>query len=595
MPVRTLSELWLPFLFSLALTVCLTAGLHRLLLHLGWIDLPTPDRWHRRPVARPGGPAIVGAILAGFVVFVPRPWTLPMWGLLAGGSFIFAVGLIDDLVELSNPLKLALLILGAAVPVLFGVTFKTMPPVVGLPLAMVWILGLTNAVNWLDNMDGLAAGISAIAGGTLMILSIAFGDPATAIMAGLVAGACVGFLFFNFSPAKVFMGDSASGFLGLTLAVLALSGPARHVTDISFALVPVMILSIPIFDTAVVTLTRIFSGRRLFQGGVDHPSHRLVVLGLSERQAVLALWGFSGLSAAAALIASQLGTWTGLVLGGVLVCGFTALGLVVVRVRVYQEAAIPNGTTRAVLARLINKRIVLAIMLDFILICVAYISAHLLRFEGAIPRTFVPIMRETLPVIIGVKLGLFYLLGVYRRDWHDTGLLDLLTFLKASVLASLVCVGVLFLWTGLRGYSRAVFVLDWVLTYGLLAGMRVSVGTLEEYFMSLRVQGRRVLILGAGRGGILLLQELRNNPSLSCHPVGFVDDDPVKQGNVVRGLRVLGTRHDIPTLVTEHRIEEILVAAPSLTSEGVDRITLICREAGVPCRVARPLLDAIET
>jgi len=166
--------------------------------------------------------------------------------------------------------------------------------------------------------------------------------------------------------------------------------------------------------------------------------------------------------------------------------------------------------------------------------------------------------------------------------------------LKASVLASLVCVWVLFLWTGLRGYSRAVFVLDWVLTYGLLAGMRVSVQTLEEYFVSLRVRGRRVLIFGAGRGGILLLQELRNNPALSCHPIGFVDDDPLKQGHVVRGLRVLGTRHDIPTLVTAHRIEEILVAVPSLTPEGVDRIVLICREAGVPCRVARPLLDAIE-
>ena len=593
--MRPLNELWFPFLFGLALTVFLTAGLRRLLLHLDWIDLPTPDRWHRRPVARPGGPAIAAAIFAGLVVLVPRPWTLPVWGLLAGGIFIFAVGLVDDLVELSNPLKLTLLIIAAAIPVLFGVTFKALPPVVGAPLAMAWILGLTNAVNWLDNMDGLAAGISAIAAGTLTILSIGFGDPATALAAALVAGTCVGFLFFNFSPAQVFMGDSGSGFLGLTLAVLALSGPAQHVTDISLALVvPVMILSIPIFDTAVVTLTRVFSGRRLFQGGADHPSHRLVVLGLSERQAVLALWGFSALSAAAALIASSLGTWTGLVLGGVLVCGFTALGFVVMRVRVYREASVPSGTAGVVLAQLIDKRILLAIVLDFILICVAYISAHLLRFEGVIPVTFVPIISQTLPVMIAIKLGLFYLLGIYRREWRDTGLLDLLTLLKASVIASLACVGVLFLWTGLRGYSRAVFVLDWGLTYGLLAGMRVSVRTLEEYFASLRARGRRVLLFGAGRGGILLLQELRNNPSLSYHPVGFVDDDRAKQGTVVRGLRVLGTRHDIPALVTAHRIEEVLVAAPSLTAEEIDRITLVCREADVPCRVARPLLDPIE-
>lgn len=589
--MRTLSELGLPVFFSLALTVVLTAGLRRLLLRLGWVDLPTADRWHRTPVARPGGPAIVAAILAGFVVFVPRPWTLPMWGLIAGGAFIFAVGLIDDLAELSNPLKLTLLILGAAIPVLFGVTFKALPPIGGTPLALLWILGLTNAVNWLDNMDGLAAGISAIAAGTLMLLTAGLGDPATAIPAGVVAGACVGFLFFNFSPAKVFMGDSASSFLGLTLAVLTLSAP---VTDISLALVPVMILTIPIFDTVVVTLTRVFSGRRLFQGGVDHPSHRLVSLGLSERQAVLALWGCSALSAAAALVASQLGTWAGLVLGGLLVCAFTALGYVVARVRVYHDAAGPNGTARAVLEQLVRKRVLLVIGLDCILICVAYIAAHLLRFEGVMPRTFVPIVLSTLPVLIAVKLGLFYLLGVYRRDWQEIGLLDLVTLLKTSLMGSLVTVCVLFLWTGLRGYSRAVFVIDWVLTYGLLTGMRISGRTLEEYFVSLRAQGKRVLIVGAGRGGILLLQELRSNPALACHAVGFVDDDPLKQGYVVRGLRVLGTRRDIPMLVTQHRIEEVLIASPSLTAEGVDRIILICREAGVPCRVARPLLEPIE-
>jgi UDP-GlcNAc:undecaprenyl-phosphate/decaprenyl-phosphate GlcNAc-1-phosphate transferase len=589
--VRTLSDLGLPFFFSLALTVVLTAGLRRLLLRLGWFDLPTPDRWHRTPVARPGGPAIVAAVLAGLIVFVPRPWTMPMWGLVAGGVFIFAVGLIDDLAELSNPLKLTLLVLAAAVPLLFGVTFKAIPPAAGTPLAMLWILGLTNAVNWLDNMDGLAAGISAIAAGTLMMLAAGLRDPAAAIPAGVLAGACVGFLFFNFSPAKVFMGDSASGFLGLTLAVLALSGP---VSDVSLALVPIMILTIPIFDTVVVTLTRVFSGRRLFQGGVDHPSHRLVVLGLSERQAVLALWGFSALSAAAALVASQLGTWTGLVLGGLLVCGFTALGFVVARVRVYQDAPGPNGATKAVLAQLVNRRILLVIGLDLILICVAYIGAHLLRFEGVMPRTFVPIVLRTLPVVIALKLGAFYLLGIYRRDWQDIGLLDLVALLKASVLASLVCVCVLFLLTGLRGYSRAVFVLDWVLTYGLLAGIRISVRALEEYVVSLRAQGKRVLIFGAGRGGTLLLQELRNNRALACHAVGFIDDDPAKQGYVVRGLRILGTRRDIPALVADYRIEEILVAVPSLSAEAVDRIVLICREAGVPCRVARPLLEAAE-
>ncbi|HLW47019.1 MAG TPA: hypothetical protein VKW09_04550 [bacterium] len=582
-----------PFAYSLVGAVLLTGGLRAFLLYVGLIDRPTADRWHRRPVARPGGPAIVAVVLAGIALFFPGPMSGTMRGWLAGGVFIFIVGLVDDLTAgLQSPLKLTLLIIGAAIPVLFGVTVKALPPVLGTPIAMLWILGLTNAVNWLDNMDGLAAGVSAIAAGTLVVLSFAFHDGATAVTASLVAGACVGFLFFNFSPASIFMGDSASGFLGLTLAVLALSGPAGHVSGLFLALVvPVLILSIPIFDTAVVTISRVWSGRPLFQGGTDHPSHRLVVLGLTERQTVLLLWALSALSASAAVLASRLGPAAGLVFAGVFVCVFTALGLTVARVRVYEVAALPLGTARVVLAQMLHKRSLLAIVLDFILICVAYISAALLRFEGTIPAAYVPIVVQSLPVVLAVKLTLFYRMGLYRTKWRYVGLLDLLTFLRASLLASLVCVGVLFLVAGLRGFSRAVLVLDWILTFGLLGGMRLSLRVLEEYFISLRTRGKRVLIFGAGRGGVLLLHELRSNPSLACSPVGFVDDDAFKQGDIVRGLPVLGTGRDIPALAAEHRIQEVLVAVPSLSTEAVDRIALMCGEAGISWRVVRPLLE----
>jgi UDP-GlcNAc:undecaprenyl-phosphate/decaprenyl-phosphate GlcNAc-1-phosphate transferase len=580
------------FVFGLVAAVALTAVLRRLLLRAGLMDVPTADRWHRRPVARPGGPAIVAVVLAGVAVFSPGPMTGMLGGWLAGGVFIFLVGLVDDFASLPSQLKLTLLVVAAAIPVLFGVTVKALPPVLGAPLAMLWILGLTNAVNWLDNMDGLAAGVCAIAAGTLVALSIVFHDPFTGVAASLLAGTCAGFLFFNFSPASIFMGDSGSGFLGLTLAVLALSGPARHVSDVSLALiVPVMVLSIPIFDTAVVTISRLWNGRPLFQGGTDHPSHRLVVLGLSERQAVLRLWGFSALSAAAAVVASRLGSPAALVFAGLLACGFTALGLAMARVRVYEGAPVTLDPARVVLVQMLHKRSLLAIILDFILICVAYISATLLRFEGTIPPVYVPVIVQSLPIILAVKLLFFYSLGLYRTKWRYVGLLDLLTFLRASLLASVACVAVLFLITGLRGYSRAVLVLDWILTFGLLGGMRLSLRVLEEYFISLRTRGKRVLIFGAGRGGVLLLHELRSNPSLACHPVGFVDDDTFKQGDIIRGLPVLGTCRDIPALAAEHRIQEVLVAAPSLTSETVDRIALICTEAGVAWRLVRPLLE----
>ncbi len=586
----------LAFLFGMLVTVALTEVLRRILLQFGWVDLPTADRWHRLPVARPGGPAIAAAIMIGVMVFVPRPWSLHMWGWIVGGAFIFLVGLIDDIVDLPNPLKLTLLITGASVPLLFGVTFTVLPPLVGTPLAMLWILGLTNAVNWLDNMDGLAAGVGAIASITLVGLSATFTDPVVAAAAALVAGACVGFLFFNFNPARIFMGDSGSGFLGFTLAMLTLLGAAQHVRNVLLALlVPVMVLSIPIFDTAVVTLARLLSGRRLFQGGTDHPSHRLVVLGLSERAAVLYLWGLSALSAGAALITSRLGLWTGLLLAGMLACGFAALGMVIMRVRVYQQPAAPDPAAPVVLWQMMHKRRLLEIVLDLVLLYVAYSGAYLLRFEGTIPPALVQRISQSLPVVISIKLTLFYALGIYRGDWRYVGLLDLLTLIRASIVASLACVAVLYLWTGLLGYSRSVFVIDWVLTVGLLSAMRVSIRMLQEFFASCGGRGKRVLIFGAGQGGVLLLQELRSNPSLCCYPVGFVDDDPVKQGGIIRGLRVLGARRDITALISEHRIEEVVVAVPSLPPHELERLVLICREAGVVCRVMRPLLAPLDS
>lgn len=573
------------FLFALIVAALLTELGRRVLLRLGWVDAPRVDRWHSRPIPRPGGPAIVTAVLLGIALLVPRPWSLQVWGLLAGSIFVFGVGLIDDLVDLANPPKLTLLIIAAAVPPFFGVTFGSLPAPLGAVLALLWVLAITNAMNWLDNMDGLTAGVSAIVAATLAILSAAFGDYTGSVIAALVAGACAAFLYFNFSPARIFMGDSGSGFLGLTLGVLALQGTAQHVTNVGLAvIVPLMILSIPIFDSAVVTLARLFGGRRLFQGGRDHPSHRLVVLGLSEGRAVLHLYTLSLMAGGAALLASRLGVWTGLVLAGALASTLTAMGIVLMRVRVYEEQEHWLNGTRTVLAQVVHKRRLLEMLLDLVLISVAYLASYLLRFEGAIPPWLVHNIAQSLPLVIGIKIGVLYVSGVYRGDWRYVGLLDLVRLARATALASLALVAVLFIWTRLVGYSRAAFIIDWMLTFGLLATMRVSIRLFQEYVASQRILGKRVLIAGAGQGGGLLLAELRNNPALDYRPVGFIDDDPLKQNAIIWGLPVLGSSRDIPPITEKHRIEEVLVAAPSMRAEDLARISLICEEAGVRCR-----------
>jgi UDP-GlcNAc:undecaprenyl-phosphate GlcNAc-1-phosphate transferase len=578
--------------FALVVTALLTAGLRRMLVRLRRVDIPRPDRWHRTPVPRPGGPAIFLGIVLGMIAFLPRPWSLPVWGLLIGCTYIFAVGLADDTSNLPNPLKLVLLIVGAVIPLFFGVSFAMVPAPLGVMLAMLWILGITNAENWLDNMDGLAAGVGAIAAGTLMLLSLRFGDAAGGIAAAVIAGACLGFLFFNFAPARIFMGDSGSGVLGFALATLALIGTGRHATNVVLTLlVPVVVLSIPILDTVVVTITRFLNGRRLFQGGTDHPSHRLVLLGLSERQAVLSLYGLSVLSAAVALAASGLGLWPGLALAGVLACGFVAFGIVLTRVRVYDEMRTAAAPGSVVLWQVMHKRRLFEMLLDLVLICLAFLVAYLLRFEGDVPVSLMRRMGQALPLVIALKMSALYAAGVYQGDWRYVGLLDLLTLARGTALGSLLVVGALFFWTRLVDHSRAALIIDGVLTFGFLAVMRVSVRLLQEYFAARRVRGRTVIIAGAGQGGVLLLQELRQNDALPYRPIGFVDDDPVKQGAVIRGLPVLGTFREIPALVARLKVEEVLVAAPSMNRTAMDRIVLICSEAGIPARAMRSLLE----
>lgn len=567
-------------------TVGVTAGLRVLLVRVGSVDRPRQDRWHRAPVARPGGPALYGVWIVLTLALHPDPWHPPFLGVVVGTTLMFIVGLVDDLLRLATVPKLLLLIVVACVPPLFGVQFGGFTPVVAIPLTIFWILGITNAFNWLDNIDGLAAGIAAIVSIMLIVHSLSIGDAALAGLAATTAGVALGFLVFNLHPARVFMGDSGSGFLGFTLALLPVVGTARAVRDVVTALVvPVLILSVPIFDTVVVSLNRLLSGRSVLQGGTDHPSHRLVALGLSERRAVLNLYVLSLLSGGVALAAARLDPLAGLVLTMVAVALFTAWGVVLSRVRIYRSTSPPDGFAGVALVQVRHKRRIVEMLFDLMLLSAAFVGANLLRFEGSIPPPMDVIMIRALPAFLAIKMAIMYAGGLYRGDWRYVGLIDIFTLVKASTIASLGVVTLFVLTTRLENFSRAALILDWLLTIGLLGGTRLSIRLLQETLAVQRDTGRPVLIFGAGEGGLVVLSELRNNATLGMHPVGFVDDDPDKRGVLIRGLPVLGSRHDIPILVKKHSIVEVLISAPTMTAVDIEAVLRICGEAGASCRM----------
>lgn len=613
------------FLLSAVLAGAVRAGAP----HLGLVDRPRADRWHRKPVPKLGGLAIY----AGFtvpLVWVSRGDLVSLRPLVVGGAVIFLVGLVDDLVRLESRPKLILLIASAAVPVLMGVRFEMLPPLAGTVLAMIWILGATNAFNWLDNMDGVAGGIGAISAATMGVFALASGRGEAAVCALLLAGACLGFLVHNFPPARLFMGDAGSGFLGLTLATIAVMGSYQDVSNVLLTvLAPGLILAVPIFDTLLVTIQRILHRRPIFQGGRDHPAHRLVAIGLPERKAVLLLYGLSLLAGVAAVSATWLGSAAGAITALAVGLGFVALGIVLSEVRVYEHAPShggghgPAGNGRRVPARgtggdaardgiggasgpardggtsrpqavprgatllppvFLNKRWILVMVLDLVLAGVAYVAAHLLRWDGTLPPNVADSLVMTLPLAVAAKMVGLYLAGVYRGSWRYAGVLDYARIAQGATVGSLLGVAALFFWTRLAGISRGALVLDWLLVIVLVGASRLSLSLLREYLFSQAEGGQRVLIFGAGHSGVLLLRALREDALRGYRPVGFVDDDPVMRGSIIHGLRVLGGRADLPRLLHEHRIDEVLLAIPTVPPHVADEVRAICARAGTRLR-----------
>src|SRR4051812_15196019 len=291
-----------PFLVALGLSLALVPLCRALALRVGRVAHPREDRWHRRPVALLGGVAIgislfTGAAAFGLVTQVPV--------LLGCALLMFLIGLLDDLINLKPATKLIVQIALGSALLFFDFRLNWVHSVtIDSLLTLVWVVGMTNAFNLLDNMDGLCAGVALIVGAALLIdllpgsSGAAFADVR---FLALLLGSTGGFLVYNINPASIFMGDSGSLLLGFSFAAVTLSSShegAGRSDILSIVAAPLFVLMIPIFDTTLVTLSRLLSGRSAAQGGRDHSSHRLVAIGLSERRAVTVLWLFAAIGGA---------------------------------------------------------------------------------------------------------------------------------------------------------------------------------------------------------------------------------------------------------------------------------------------------------
>jgi UDP-GlcNAc:undecaprenyl-phosphate GlcNAc-1-phosphate transferase len=588
---RAFSEAVLPWVgagLSLSVALILTPIVLWGARRGGWIAHPSTDRWHDRPVALLGGVALFGAVAVGVTGSgLLAVYTWPVW---AGAATIFAVGLADDLLDVRPETKLVGQVVATALLLYAGHAFWRGGPFwVSIPLTFLWVIGVTNAVNLVDGLDGLAASITIVTATALALISAAVGQVGLAGVATVLTGGSLGFLVYNAKPARIFMGDCGSMFLGYMLAVLAL-GVQSAGEPIVGTLVPVVVLAVPIFDTTFVTVTRILGGRRVTEGGNDHTHHRLVRLGLSEKGAVL---GLSGVSALFALAALSLLWVTARLFLALLLLGVVAsvvFGLYLVGSRSYEPAPserTPTVTERigAVMQALVGGvywKSVGGVVADLLVVVAAFIVGFHLRFGGEPPTGQLNLMIRALPGVVVLKVVVFYAYGLYHGIWRHAGTPEVIRLIKASTVASVLTLGGLILSFGSGAVSFSALVLDWMIATGTVGGTRFGFRALRQYFAAQRNDGRRVLVYDSGKHGLLALRHLRRGKERNV--VGLLDPNEERHGLRVQGVEVLGGTEALAEVASTHDIDEVVVPVEGTTQEEQRQIVEACAEAGVDCQ-----------
>jgi UDP-GlcNAc:undecaprenyl-phosphate/decaprenyl-phosphate GlcNAc-1-phosphate transferase len=580
--------------FGLALVlvpICRTAA-----RRLGFVAKPRADRWHARPTALLGGVAIAATVLSLHVVFLGFT-ELPI--LLLAATAMFTIGLVDDVVSLKPVTKLVFEIAVASFLVFFNyrlgwVTSLTLDTL----LTVFWIVGLTNAFNLLDNMDGLCAGLSVVAGtGVLTALSLYDPSGPQAIHLAFVIGAAAAFLVYNFNPASIFMGDSGSLFLGLNLSVLTLAGPsAAHAPSglLSIMAAPALILMVPILDTSLVTISRILAGRSAAQGGRDHSSHRLVAIGLSERGAVLALWALAALGGLLGVALQHRSNDLPGVVSAIFVLAIIIFAVYLARVRVYDEedAAARSPRLTPFVVHFVYRRRVAEVLLDLCLTAIAYYSAYRLRFSSAEFGLYFPQFLQSLPLVLGVQLVSLFSVGGYRGVWQYFGLMDGVTFAKGVGLGTLVNVSLLLYAYRFESYSRSVFVIYAALLMLFLSGSRASFRLISEFAHRRNQRGMRVVIYGAGDIAASAVRDILSRRVGGYRMLGFIVEDPAMERAQMQGYPVLGNYHTLLRLVEEGRVD-LVVITQLIDLERLETLRERCAERRVSLERLHFALDQL--
>ena len=555
------------------------------------VAVPTGARWHDRTTPLFGGVGIAAGLLTGILLAVAigvidASWLLA--GILAGCGIVFGAGLVDDVRHLSPVAKLVAQFGAAAIVIAAGLRVELVSnDVLGVVIALVWLVGITNAFNLLDNMDGLAATLATVACAYFAIdAATVHENDLVLVLALSLAFACLGFLPFNLRPgdrARVFMGDSGSQLLGFLLAVLGLAASWTTAgTTVATMLLPLLVLAIPILDTTLVTVRRLAERRPVTQGGKDHTSHRLVYYGLSETRAVGLL----------ALIGVALGA-TGVAYNVLDRPAVTALGILVTFALLVQfgsflaelsenERLGRPGDTSLRHAITVQPRRLIELAVDAVLVGGTLLAVYLLFVDGRGTELQRGTFQAVLPILLGTTYVVYVVVGVYRRVWRFATARDLGTIALASLVATGAAWAIVVTTRDLGDFPRAVFPVYAVAA----AAFAVLSRALVRFVPAAGSAGdgkTRVVVLGAGNAGRGFVRALR--PSEDVQVVGFLDDNPRLHRRRVQGVPVLGTTDDAAAVLTATAADELVITIPDVSADRLASLIDACEAAGVGHRV----------
>lgn len=608
-----------PIALSLAITPLVISYARR----IGAIDLPNERKVHRNPIPRLGGVAIYISFLLSYALAIwidPDLNVLPGLGgpngvvLVASLTLVLLLGIWDDIRPLTPGRKFLGQILAASIVYFAGfritaVTHPLGPSLLSLdwfafPLTILWIVGITNAFNLIDGLDGLASGVAFIVSVTIFSIALVREDTATAMMALLLAGSLLGFLRYNFRGARIFLGDSGSLFIGFSLAILSMQSSTKGSTAFSI-LVPVLALGLPIMDTVLSMIRRLIKsvlpqsrpssslmGRitSMFHPDKGHVHHQLVAMGFSHRKAVIVLYMVSCLFGVGAFAVTFANSFTSsLIITSIAIATFVGVS----QLRYREMAILRNGLFLPMYEWPIMKNRLVLGFLDLGFIVAAYLASYKLAFRGETVFASDRLFFVSLSLVSGIQMLVLYFSGIYRSMVRQLGLGDMLKLVKGVTVTVAVTFFALLLIPGQRPVADATFILlDFFILLALVLTARSSFRILDYFSRKeFRAGCRRVLIYGADSGGQLLLNRFLGDAGLRYCPAGFLDDNPDLEGKRLDGYPIYGGHWRVERLVRTEQIEEIIIATDVILPAALERLQRTCRDLGIVLRRSKVNLE----